>query len=198
MNVVDATLFYIIQLLLHALHIACKIVDVEHHVILLVPVRAFLSARIRCTQIGISLHVEAFHIVAQLCKHGAVAIKLHIQPAQLLKVPVKPLPVRRFDCILACFLGCLCLAQCSLLLSCRNCSCLFLCCCFFFRCPLLCCRFFFRCPLLCCRFFFGYLLLCCRLFCCRLFLCCRFFFRCLLLCCRLVLSSHRDRHGRLL
>ena len=122
MNVVDATLFYIIQLLLHALHIACKIVDVEHHahhVILLVPVRAFLSARIRCTQVGISLHVEAFHIVAQLCKHGAVAIKLHIQPAQLLKVPVKPLPVRRFDCILACFLGCLCLAQCSHLLSCR-------------------------------------------------------------------------------
>ena len=122
MNVIDTTLFYIVELLLHTLHIACKIVDVEHHahhVILLVPIRAFLSARIRCTQVGISLHVEAFHIVAQLCKHGAVAIKLHIQPAQLLKVPVKPLPVRRFDCILACFLGCLCLAQCSHLLSCR-------------------------------------------------------------------------------
>ena len=184
MNVVDTTLFYIVELLLHTLHIACKIVDVEHHahhVILLVPVRAFLSARIRCTQVGISLHVEAFHIVAQLCKHGAVAIKLHIQPAQLLKMPVNPFPVRRFNCILACFLGCLCLAQCSLLLSCRNCSCLF-CCCLF-----LCCRLFFGCLLLCCRLFFGCLLLSRRLF-----------FGCLLLSCRPIFSSHRDRHGRLL
>ena len=189
MNVVDATLFYIVELLLHTFHIACKIVDVEHHahhVILLVPVRAFLSARVRCTQVGISLHVEAFHIVAQLCKHGAVAVKLHIQPAQLLKMPVKPLPVRRFNCILACFFGCLCLAQCSLLLSCRNCSCLF-CCCLFCCCLFLCCCLFFGCLLLCCCLFFGCLLLCCR-----------FFFGCLLLCCRLIFSSHRDRHGRLL
>ena len=77
MDVIYITLFEILKLRFHALHIPGKIIDVEHHaqhIILLIPVRTCLPVLVDFLQIIVTLLIETVKIVAQLCKHGAVAV----------------------------------------------------------------------------------------------------------------------------
>ena len=96
MNIIHITFLNIIQLRLHALHIAGKIINIEHHaqhVVGLIPARMLLPLRVLLLQIQVAFLIEAVEIVAQLRKHRTVVIKLHVKPFQLIKMTAEPAAV---------------------------------------------------------------------------------------------------------
>ena len=96
MDIVDIAFLDIVKFRLHALHIAGKIVDIEHHtqhLIRFIPLRVFLPFQILGLQIPVPFLIKTMKIVTQFRKHRAVVIKLHIQPFQFIKMMAEPTAV---------------------------------------------------------------------------------------------------------
>ena len=92
-DVVDITFLNIIQLLFHAVDGAAEIIDVEHHaqkIIAAVPVGIGLLFAVDGLQTVAALLIKLAQILDQLKEHGAVVVKLHIQPPQLVVVLLQP------------------------------------------------------------------------------------------------------------
>ena len=90
MEHIDSGLFQIGKLPSHAVQVAGKVVDVQHHageIIGFVPLRIGLTFQITLFQGGGALLGEAVQVIAQLGEHGVISIQLHVQPAQLVQMP---------------------------------------------------------------------------------------------------------------
>ena len=71
--------------------VACKIVNVEHHakhIFLAEPVRIFFSFQVTVFKSTAACCKILVHLIAELCKHIVIVIKLCVQPAKLVVVMV--------------------------------------------------------------------------------------------------------------
>ena len=91
MQVVYVACFQVRQLFLHTLQIAGKSVDIQHHakhILLAEPVRIFFSFQVAVFERAAACCKILVHLVAELCKHIVIVIKLCVQPSKLVVMMV--------------------------------------------------------------------------------------------------------------